>query len=381
VSHPSDARRLRAGIVGGGEGAFIGPVHRIAAELDAEASVVAGALSSDPTRQRASAARWRLERSYETYTEMASAEAVRADGIDFVIITTPNHLHLPVAHAFLAAGIHVICDKPLTATLEDARTLAAEVRKGEALFALTHAYTGYPCVLEARALVRSGALGSIRKVMVEYLQDWLMDALEATGQRQASWRVDPARSGISCCVADIGTHGENLLEFVTGLRIEAVCADLTSFVPGRRLEDDASILLRLERGAKGTLVCSQVACGEENNLSLRVYGSKASLEWRQEEPNTLLLKSAGGPVERLRTGRGLSSEAARHATRLPPGHPEGYLEAFANVYRAFAADVRRRARGEPALGGYPTVEDGLRGLEFVSRVVESASQGSRWVAL
>jgi predicted dehydrogenase len=374
-------RRLRAGIVGGGRGAFIGSLHRIAAELDGQALIVAGAMSSDPENARASAAAWFLERSYDSYATMAGSEAARADRIDFVIVATPNHLHYPVAKAFLEAGIHVICDKPLAVTVAEGEALASLVAAGKPLFALTHNYTGYPTVRQAREMVRSGALGTLRKVLVEYQQDWLMEPLERQGNKQAEWRLDPARAGVSGCVADIGTHAENLLAFITGLRITALCADLTSFVPGRVLEDDASILLRLDGGARGTLVCSQVACGEENALAIRIYGSKAGLEWRQQEPNTLIYKPAGGPWQSLRTGQGYLTEAAKAGTRTPAGHPEGYLEAFANLYRLFIADIRRLQRGEQPQGGYPTVADGLRGLEFIARAVESSKRGAVWLEL
>ncbi len=377
----AEGRRLRAGIVGGGRGAFIGPIHRIAAELDGQALVVAGAMSSDPVSARASAADWYLERSYASFEEMARQEAARDDGIDFVIVATPNHLHYPVAKAFLEAGIHVVCDKPLAANPEEGERLADLVSRGKVLFALTHAYAGYPLVRHARELVRQGALGDIRKVLVEYLQDWLMTPLERTGNRQAAWRTDPARAGISLAVGDIGTHAEHLLAFVTGLAIESLCADLSSVVPGRSLDDDANILLRLDNGAKGVLVCSQIACGEENDLNLRVYGSKASLEWRQQEPNTLLFKPAGAPWQRLRAGQPYLASDAKVATRTPPGHPEGYLEAFATLYKLFIADVRRVARGEPPEGGYPTVHDGLRGLRFVSKAIESSARGAQWVRL
>ena len=376
-----EGRRLRAGIVGGGRGAFIGPVHRIAAELDGQALVVAGAMSSDPAVARATAADWYLERSYDSFEEMAREESSREDGIDFVIIATPNHLHCPVAKAFLDTGIHVVCDKPLAVSLEEGERLAGLVKQGQALFALTHAYAGYPLVRHARELVRQGALGEIRKVLVEYLQDWLMTPLERAGNRQAEWRTDPARSGVSLAVGDIGTHAEHLLAFVTGLTIQSLCADLSSVVPGRSLDDDANVLLRFDNGAKGTLVCSQIACGEENELNIRVYGSKASLEWHQQEPNTLLFKPAGAPWQRLRAGQDSLSSEAKAASRTPPGHPEGYLEAFATLYKLFIEDVRRVARGERPAGGYPTVEDGLRGLRFVARAVESSARGARWVPL
>lgn len=372
-------RKLRAGIVGGGRGAFIGAVHRIAAELDNEARVVAGAMSSDPETARASAAAWHLERSYDSYATMAVEEAKIGDGIDYVIVATPNNLHLPVAKAFLEAGIHVVCDKPLASSLAAARELGDIVAASGKLLALTHTYSGYPMVREARDFVAGGRLGELRKVQVEYNQDWLMEPLEREGNKQAEWRTDPARSGISCCVGDIGTHAKHLVEFVSGRKLLAVCAELTSFVEGRRLDDDASMLLRLEGGARGTLVCSQIACGEENALNIRLYGSKAGLEWHQLEPNTLKVKPAGKSWERFRAGGGYLGEAAARAARTPAGHPEGYLEAFANIYRDFMADVRRVAAGESALRDYPGVEDGIRGMRFVRAAVESSRNGAIWV--
>src|ERR1700720_3169830 len=374
-------RRLRAGIVGGGRGAFIGSVHRIAAELDGQALIVAGAMSSHPQIARESAAAWFLERAYTSYADMAAGEAADTNGIDFVIIATPNDLHYPVARAFLAAGIHVICDKPLALTVAEGEELVRLVEAGTTLFALTHNYTGYPAVRQAREMVRGGQLGELRKVMVEYTQDWLMDPLESRGNKQAAWRTDPARAGLSGCVGDIGTHAQNLLEFVTDCHIEALCADLSSVVAGRRLDDDASILLRLRGGAKGTLVCSQVACGEENRLSIRVYGSEAGLEWHQQEPNTLIFKRAGKPWSLLRTGQSYLSGSATAATRLPAGHPEGYLEAFANVYRAFMEDVRRVGLGQRPARDYPGVHDGLRGLRFIAQAVASSRAGSVWLNL
>ncbi|MCC7462806.1 MAG: Gfo/Idh/MocA family oxidoreductase [Gammaproteobacteria bacterium] len=377
----STGRRLRAGIVGGGRGAFIGTVHRIAAELDGEASVVAGAMSADPANARASAAAWHLERSYDSFEAMAREEAGRPDGIDFAIVATPNHMHFPVARAFLAAGIHVICDKPLAFSLPEAEQFAALVHKSGPLFALTHNYTGYPLVRHARQLVRDGTLGELRKVLVEYNQDWLMTRLELEGNKQAAWRTDPKRAGISCCVGDIGTHAANLLEFIADRPIRAVCADLTAFVPGRELDDDANMLLRLEGGAKGTLVCSQIACGEENALRIRVYGSRGGLEWAQQEPNTLIFKPAGAPWQTLRTAQGYLSEAARAAPRTPAGHPEGYLEAFAVIYRQFIADVRRVQAGQAAHRDYPGAAEGLRGLQLIAAAVRSSARGAVWESL
>lgn len=374
-------RPLRAGIVGGGRGAFIGTVHRIAAELDSEARVVAGAMSSDPETARTSAALWHLDRSYDAFETMAAEEAKHPEGIDFAIIATPNHLHLPVARAFLEAGIHVICDKPVTATLEEAHALAAVLDKAGNLFALTHVYSGYPMVRQARDMVRAGEIGELRKVQVEYNQDWLMEPLEREGNKQAEWRTDPARAGISCCVGDIGTHAKHLLEFVTDRKVLSVCAELTSFVEGRQLDDDASMLLRLEDGARGTLVCSQVACGEENALTIRLYGTRAGLEWHQQEPNTLFVKLAGKPWQRYRSAAGYLGDAATRVARTPAGHPEGYLEAFANIYRDFMADVRRAGSNQAVLGNYPGIEAGIRGMRFVKAAVDSSSRGAVWVDL
>ena len=374
-------RKLHAGIVGGGQGSFIGAVHRIAVELDGQAEVVAGAMSADPQKAEASAQAWYLKRSYQSFEEMAETEASLPDGIDFVMVAVPNHLHYPVARTFLEHGIHVVCDKPMTFNLEEARALVALVEQKQLIFALTHNYTGYPAVRHARHLVRTGAIGTIRKVLVEYIQDWLMEPLERAGNKQALWRTDPTKSGIAGSVGDIGTHGENLLEFITGVKIAAVCADLTTFIEGRRLDDDANILLRLENGGKGVLTCSQIAAGEENALSIRVYGSKAGLEWRQMEPNTLIFKQPGQPRQVLRTGLPSMSDEATAATRLPAGHPEGYLEAFANIYRLAIADIRRVAPAQSPAGGYPTVYDGLRGMQFITKVVESSQKGGIWVDL
>lgn len=372
-------RKLRAGLVGGGQGAFIGAVHRMASELDGQAEVVAGALSADPQRAAASAQTWFLQRSYASYEEMAEVEASLPDGIDFVMIATPNHLHYPVARAFLTHGIHVVCDKPMTLTLTEAQELVALVEQQQLIFALTHNYTGYPAVRHARHLVQQGELGPIRKVLIEYMQDWLMEPLERAGNKQAEWRTDPTRAGLAGCVGDIGTHGENLLTYITGLNIAAVCADLTNFVEGRQLDDDANILLRLDNGGKGVLTCSQIAAGEENALSIRLYGSQAGLEWHQMEPNTLILKRPGQPRQLLRTGQSYMSSAASSVTRLPPGHPEGYLAAFANLYQLVIADIRRLASGATPIGGYPSVYDGLRGIQFITRVVESSQHGAIWL--
>lgn len=374
-----EGRRLRAGIVGGGRGSFIGAIHRVAAELDGQAIVVAGAMSSDETIAKESAGAWYLERPYSRFAEMARAEAARPDGIDFVIVATPNHLHAAVATAFLERGIHVICDKPLAHRFEEAQSLFGAVQGSGCIFALTHNYTGYPAVREARERVVNGELGELRKVLVEYTQDWLMAPEESVGNKQAVWRTDPDRAGASCCLADIGTHAQNLLEFVAGREITAVCADVSSCVQGRILDDDANVLIRLQGGTRGILTCSQVACGESNNLNIRLYGSKAGLEWHQEAPNALLLKPERAPWLSVCVGGAGSSAASRGFSRLPAGHPEGYLEAFANIYRLFIEDVRRSSRGEGLRGGYPTAYEGLRGMRFVRSALESSRAGGRWV--
>ncbi|WP_038364654.1 Gfo/Idh/MocA family oxidoreductase [Bosea sp. UNC402CLCol] len=377
--------RIRLGMVGGGQGAFIGGVHRIAARLDDRYELVAGALSSEPELAKASARELGLaeERAYGSYEEMATAEAARPDGIEAVSIVTPNHMHAPVARAFLKAGIHVICDKPLTTTLAEARDLAALVRESGRLFIVTHNYTGYPLVRQARALVASGALGTLRLVQVEYAQDWLTEKTEATGQKQAAWRTDPKQAGAGGALGDIGTHAYNLASFVTGLKLKELCAELTSFVEGRALDDDVQILLRFEGGAKGALWASQVAPGNENGLKLRVYGSKGGLEWAQENPNQLWFTPFGEPKRLLtRGGAGALSEAAR-VTRIPSGHPEGYLEGFATIYSEAANAIiaaRGGAKPDPAVT-YPTVEDGLAGMAFIEAAVASSRAGGRWTSL
>lgn len=372
-------RKLRAGIVGGGRGSFIGAVHRIAAELDDQAELVAGAMATDPQRARESAAAWYLRRSYDSFEEMAEAESKLPDGIDLVSIATPNHIHFKAAKTFLEHGIHVVCDKPMTFNLEQAQELVQLVEKSNLIFALTHNYTGYPVVRQARHMVQQGEVGEIRKVLVEYVQDWLMQPEEKSGNKQASWRTDPTKSGAAGCVGDIGTHAENLLEFITGLKIASLSADLSSFVEGRALDDDANMLLRLENGGKGVLSCSQIAAGEENALTIRVYGSKAGLEWHQMEPNTLIFKQPGKPKQLLRTNQPYMSDESKAASRLPAGHPEGFFEAFANIYKMAIADIRRVETGEKPSGGYPTVYDGLRGMQFIAKAVESSQKGAAWV--
>lgn len=377
-------RRLRLGMVGGGQGAFIGAVHRIAARLDDRWELVAGAFSRDAARARASAAELHVasDRAYADYREMARAEAARADGIDAVSIVTPNASHHAIARAFLDAGIHVICDKPLTTTLEDARDLVRAVQDSGRVFVLTHNYTGYPMVRQARAMVAEGLLGAIRVVQVEYPQDWLSTPVEETGLKQAAWRVDPAEAGPAGSLGDLGTHAHNIAEFVTGLRVERVAADLHAFVPGRRLDDNAQMLLRFAGGARGMLWSSQVAPGNENALRLRVYGETGGLEWAQEHPNQLRWTPLNEPPRVLARGVGPLSAAATRATRIPSGHPEGYLEAFAQIYRdaaeLIAAQIEGRAPEEGATVA-PGVEDGLRGIAFVAAAVESSRRDGAWV--
>jgi predicted dehydrogenase len=379
-------RRLRLGMVGGGQGAFIGAVHRIAARLDDRWELVAGALSRDPERARASAAALHIapDRAYAEFGAMARAEAARADGIDAVAIVTPNAAHHAAARAFLDAGIDVICDKPLTTTLDDARDLVRAVRDTGRIFVLTHNYTGYPMVRHARAMVAAGAIGAVRVVQVEYPQDWLSTAVEETGMKQAAWRTDPAQAGPAGSLGDLGTHAHNVAEFVTGLRVERVAADLHAFVPGRRLDDNAAVLLRFAGGARGMLWSSQVAPGNENALRLRVYGEAGGLEWSQEHPNQLRHAPLGEAPRILARGAGPLSAEATHATRIPAGHPEGYLEAFAQLYRDAAEQVIARIEGrapDPAALLTPTVEDGLRGVAFVAACVESTRQDGAWTRI
>ena len=379
--------KLQMGLVGGGEGAFIGAVHRMAAELDGRIALTCGAFSSDPAKsRRAGVALYGIdrERSYATYDEMMASEAARAgdDRMDFVVIATPNHTHHPIAQAALRAGFHVMSDKPATFDLAEAKELAALALEKDLVFGLTHNYTGYPMVKEARHLVRSGAFGDVRRVVVEYIQGWLTGREEATGNKQAEWRTDPARSGAAGCMGDIGTHGENLAEYVTGLQIESLCADLTTFVPGRRLEDDGNVLLRFAGGAKGVLFASQIAVGEENGLKLRVYGESGGLEWSQMEPNSLIVRWPDRPYEVRRTGGPGVGEAATGATRLPAGHPEGFLEAFALLYRNFADTLAAKRGGKKPTEenlDFPTIADGVRGMAFIETVVASAEAGATWL--
>ncbi len=380
-------RRIRLGMVGGGQGAFIGAVHRIAARLDDCYELVAGSLSSQAERAAASAAEVHIapDRSYADYAAMAKAEAARKDGIDVVAIVTPNHLHAPIAHAFLDAGIDVICDKPATTTLAEALVLAEKVKSTGRLFALTHNYSGYPMVRQAREMVAAGELGEIRLVHAEYVQDWLTTDLAATGQKQAVWRSDPAQSGAGGALGDIGTHAEQLGRFISGLELSAVSADIQSFVAGRKLDDNAHVMLRYTNGARGLLWASQVAPGNENALRVRVYGTKAGIDFRQEQPNQLWLTPLGqAPKLITRGGNGAGgSAAAGHATRIPAGHPEGYLEGFAQLYRDVAEQIHARwekRAPNPLACSVPTVIDGALGMKFIEAVIESSRGDGRWVS-
>jgi predicted dehydrogenase len=374
---------IRLGMVGGGNDAFIGGVHRIASRIDGRFELVAGALSATAEKSKASGAVLGLDpdRCYGDFTEMAIREAQMENGIEAVAIVTPNHVHYPAALEFLKRGIHVICDKPLTSTLGDAQKLVDAAQTSDALFVLTHNYTGYPMVRQARAMVAEGAIGKVRVVQAEYPQDWLTTPLEGEGQKQAAWRTDPDRSGASGCVGDIGTHAYNLASFVTGLTLDSLAADLTSFVDGRRLDDNVHVMLRYVGGAKGMLWSSQVAPGNENGLKLRVYGEKGGLEWSQEDPNYLWFTPYGEP-KRLLTRNGAGAHSANQATsRIPPGHPEGYLEGFANIYNE-AADLIIAARtGRKPDHLLPTVLDGLAGLAFIDACVRSSASNAAWVKL
>ena len=377
---PAD-RRIRLGMVGGGEGAFIGAVHRIAARLDDQYELVAGALSSEPGRALRSGEAIGLARAYPDYMTMAREEAARADGIEAVAIVTPNDQHAPAAEAFLRAGIHVICDKPVTTTLADARRLKSLAQETGRLFAVTHNYTGYPMVRHARQLVREGTLGEIRVVQVEYAQDWLTERLEATGQKQAAWRTDPKRSGAGGCIGDIGTHAFNLLHYVTGLKTTELAAELSTFVAGRALDDNVQVMLRLANGARGSLWASQVAPGNENGLRLRVYGSRGGLEWAQEHPNLLRHAPFGEAVRTVSRGTSAVLSDGQRVSRLPSGHPEGYLEAFATLYAEIAQAIRAMRAGEalPADVHFPTLDDGIEGVAFIEAALRSSAEHGRWV--
>ena len=379
-------RKIRMGMVGGGQGAFIGAVHRMAAALDGEIELVCGAFSSNPEKSKASGKELYLpeDRVYGSYAEMIEKEKTLPDGerMDFVAIVTPNHVHYGPAKMALENGFHVVCDKPLCFNMEEAHDLERLVKETGLLFALTHNYTGYPMVKQAKMMIKNGELGKIRKVVVEYPQGWLSTKLEDSEQKQASWRTDPKRSGIAGAMGDIGTHAENLAEYITGLQITELCADLSIFVEGRMLDDDGNVLLHFNNGAKGILHASQISAGEENDLNIRIYGEKGGVKWRQMEPNTLVATWLDKPTQILRTGVGALYPESQAHTRIPAGHPEGYLEAFASIYRNFAKCVRARLNGEkpdPIYMDFPTVSDGVRGMRFIERVVASSKSDQKWL--
>ena len=381
-------RKIIMGMVGGGRDAFIGGVHRIAANIDGQIEMVCGAFSSNPEKSKLSGQDFYLDpsRVYGSYEEMIMTEKNLPEDIrmDFVSIVTPNHVHYGPAKMALENGFHVVCDKPLSFDLEEAKDLVATVKQTGQLFALTHNYTGYPMVKQARAMVKNGDLGTIRKVVVEYPQGWLSDFIESTDQKQAAWRTDPKRSGIAGAMGDIGTHAENLAEYITGLEISEICADISTLVEGRLLDDDGNVLLRCNNGARGILHASQISKGEENSLNIRVYGTKAGIEWHQMEPNSLLVKHGDKPTEMYRTGVGDIYAASSAHTRIPEGHPEGYLEAFANIYRNFAKCVQARIDGvtvDPVYDDFPRVQDGLRGMQFIYKVIESGKSDQKWVSM
>lgn len=374
-------------MVGGGIGAFIGNVHRMASALDGKIELVCGAFSSDPSKSKESGRQLFLpeERIYNSFEEMILKEKELPEGVrmDFVSIVTPNHMHFPPAKMALDHGFHVVCDKPLCFNMEEAEILQKLVEETGLVFALTHNYTGYPMVKQAKHMVETGILGKIRKVVVEYPQGWLNELVEATDNKQASWRTDPKRSGIAGAMGDIGTHAENLAEYITGLKISKMCAQISTMVEGRLLDDDGNVLLEFDNGAKGVLHASQISAGEENSLNIRVYGEKGGLEWQQMEPNTLVVKWQNAPSQIYRTGKGDLCEAATAHTRIPAGHPEGYLEAFANIYRnaAYAISAHIEGRTPDALYDFPRVDDGVRGMNFVNKVIESGRAVEKWVTV
>lgn len=379
-------RKLRMGMVGGGIGSFIGDVHRKAASIDGMIELVCGAFSSNAEKSKLSGENLFLpeRRCYGTFEEMISKEKCLPENerMDFVAIVTPNHMHFSPAKMALENGFHVICDKPMTLTLDEAEQLQTIVDQSGLLFALTHNYTGHPMVKQAKAMVSNGDLGKIRKVQVQYLQGWLSTSLEKTGQKQAAWRVDPKRSGIGGALGDIGTHAENLTEYITGLKIDEIAADLGVFGEGRTLDDDGNILLRLENGAKGTMSISQIATGEENNLAIKIYGEKGSVEWHQEEPNKLITRWLNDPIKVFTpNGNDLYPEVLA-TSRIPAGHPEGYLEAFATIYKEFSNDINSLLAGEETIKqNYPTAKDGLRGMQFIYAAVESNNNNATWIKI
>lgn len=382
------SRKIRMGMVGGGIGAFIGAVHRMAAGIDGQIELVCGALHVDPEIAIQSGKELNLApaRTYRTYHEMFEKEGqLPVDKrMDFVSIVTPNHVHFEPAKLALEKGYHVVCEKPMAFSTEEAVAMQKLVEDSGLVFALTHTYTGYPMVKQAREMIRSGVLGKIRKVVVEYPQGWLSTPLEKSGQQQASWRTDPKKSGKAGSVGDIGTHAENLAETITGLKIVELSADVTTFVEGRLLDDDANVLIRFNNGAKGVLHCSQISAGEENALNIRVYGEKGGLQWHQHDPNTMYVRWMDKPTEIYRTGMPYMETIAANHTRTPAGHPEGYLEAFGNIYRDFAKVVQARIDGvepDPAYLDFPTVEDGVRGMKFIDAVIESGHQNAAWIKI
>jgi predicted dehydrogenase len=379
-------RKLRMGMIGGGKDAFIGSIHRFAALLDGQIELVCGAFSSQAHKsvETGEALFLPSDRIYASFSEMIKAEKALPEGerMDFVSIVTPNHLHYEPVKQALENGFPVICDKPLAFSMAQATELQRLVEQTGLPFALTHTYTGYPMVKEAQQWIRSGKLGTLRKVVVEYPQGWLSSRLEAGSHKQADWRTDPARAGISCCMGDIGSHAENLAEYITGLKIKQVCADLTAFVDGRLLDDDGSVLLRFEKGVKGVLMASQISAGDENEFKIRVYGEKGSLEWLQTDPNTLWIKYLNEPIQKLKAGNAYLSEKARLHCLITAGHPEGFLEAFANIYRNFGMALRAHLFGEHwdrELYDFPTVTDGVRGMAFIEAVVASSRSEQKWL--
>jgi len=384
-SDQNKPHRIRLGMVGGGQGAFIGAVHRIAARLDDQFELVAGALSSDPERARASGGELGFadDRNYENYLAMAKREARLKNGIEVVSIVTPNNMHFPVAREFLKRGIHVICDKPLTSSLRDAKKLARLVDETGTIFVLTHNYTGYPMVRQAREMVKNEVLGDIRLIQAEYPQDWLSEDLENTEQKQASWRTDPAQAGAGGATGDIGTHAFNLACFVSGLEVEELSADLHTFVDGRKLDDNAHVMLRFAGGVRGLLWASQVAPGNENALAMRIYGTKGGLEWRQEDPNYLWHTPLGEPKQMITRGGAGAGDDAGRMSRVPPGHPEGYLEGFANIYAEAARAIQANREGRKVAPDviFPTVHDGVKGIAFVEACVRSSKRNGAWIKI
>lgn len=374
------------GMIGGGQGAFIGEVHRMASRLDGMIDLVCGAFSSNPERSKASGEAFFLDplRVYGDYKEMLAMEAQLPEDVrmDFVSIVTPNHVHFAPAKLALESGFHVVCDKPVTINSEEAKELKSLADKHDKLFAVTHNYTGYPMIKEAKAMIKHGEIGKIRRAVIEYPQGWLSTRLEASGQKQASWRTDPSKSGAAGAMGDIGTHAENLLEYVSGLKIVKLCADLNTFVDGRLLDDDGAVLLELEHGAKAILFATQIAAGEENNLRLRIYGEKGGIDWSHESPNSLTVRWLDKSKEVRRTGVGIQYPSTQHALRIPAGHPEGFIEAFGNIYKNFALTLHARLDGHDVnelYNDFPKIEDGVRGMQFIERVIESSRSDQKWI--